>query len=275
MLSKRVMSLTGLLALMVFMCVSCASESVRSGGGGDDRFYKGQRAEIVDILRASREEMLNNNFDNAMAKANEAKEKSKVMKDDVMLFSSGSWVMAILVDADKPRSFIDNVPIELLESGNFESLYYGSLLVMYDINAFDLRGKDPLDALGFRLSGKTESEFATLFAEECKKKGDIKFANLVDTMFTSYFALLEASKDNDNNKVNEYKPKILDACDKIVSLTDDFKIFEGDNEGIFLMSRVYALYLKLVVVGFDRDMATYKKTAKKFAEFEALAMPKR
>ncbi|MBF0338499.1 MAG: hypothetical protein HQL05_11785 [Nitrospirae bacterium] len=283
MLAKPGTSITALLTLFVFMCVSCVSEAVRrEGGGGQERFYKGQQAEIVDLLRQSRQEMLNNNLDNAMSNILKAMEKSKAIKDDTMRLSCGFWVMVVLSNAGKPISIGDSVPIELLMSDNFESLFYGYLLVMYDINAFDLRGKDSLEMLyGLNISGKSKLEFGTLNAEELRKAGESKFAVLADSMLKSYKGLLEAFKNKDNNKVNEYKRKVADSCDKIVLLTDDYKMFQDDDKyeneevGIMMyMERILALQIKLIVAGSDRDMAAYEKAAKKYAEAFAMMMPK-
>ncbi|KJU85054.1 secreted protein [Candidatus Magnetobacterium bavaricum] len=276
MFSKSVTSSMTLLMLVVFLCVSCVSGSVRKDGAAQERFYTGQQAEIVEILRQSRQEMLNNNIDRALTLADEAMEKSKAIKDDVMRFSSGYCNMMILTHADRPRGLIDSVPRELLLSDNFETLSYGYLLVMYDINAFDLRVKDPLYMFsGYSRSGKSLLELGNSGAEELRKAGEVKFADLFETMFKSYNGLSEVSNDKNSDKVNEYKRKIIDSADKIVLLTDDFKLFERDNNGMFLMSRMFALYMKLVTVGFDKDMAGYDKAAKKYAEFSDMIMSTR
>ncbi len=280
MFPKSVMSLAGLLMLVVFLCVSCVSEPVRSeGGGGQERFYKGQRAEIVDLLRQSRQEMLNNNLDNAMANVLKAMDKSNAIKDDTMRLSCGFWVMVVLANAGKPIGIAESVPMELLMSDDFETLFYGYMLAMYDINVFDLSGKDPFEMLsGSSISGRSQFEFAASFNKEIRDAGEVKFADLVDNMLKSYRGLLEASKNKDNNKVNEYKRKAGNYCDKIVSFTDDLEMFKDDDKEevviMMYMERVFALQIKLVVTGFDRDMVAYEKTAKKYAEAFAMVMPK-
>ncbi|MBF0539099.1 MAG: hypothetical protein HQL03_12700 [Nitrospirae bacterium] len=204
-------------------------------------------------------------------------EKSKAMKDDVMRLSSAFWAMINLSDRNKDRYYLDYVPRELLIGDNLETLFYGYLLVMHDINAFDLRGEIPLEEfLTSYAPNKNIFEFGTLLAEGLKKAGEVKVANLVYTMFKSYSALIEASKDKDSAKVNEYKRKVIDSCDKILSLTDNPKMFERvfKEEGgvVLFMSRTHALYLKLVVVGFDKNMTAYEKTARKYAEVFAKVM---
>ncbi|KJU85053.1 secreted protein [Candidatus Magnetobacterium bavaricum] len=274
MLSKRVTSLTGLLTLMAFVCVSCVSEPVRKDGASQERFYTGQQAEVVDILRQSRQEMLNKNVDRALALTNAAMKKSEAMKDDVMRLSCGFWVMMILSNADEPGSLVDSIPKELLISDRFETLFYGYLLVMYDANAFDLRGKDLLEMFfASRESAGNQFEFGTLFTEELQKAGEAKLANMVDTMFKSYIALIKAYKDKDNNKIGEYKLKVIDSCDKVVSLMDDSKVHQDKKEEL-LVHRILALHIKLIVVGFDRDMPAYEQAARKHAEVFAMLMPR-
>ncbi|KJU82469.1 hypothetical protein MBAV_005338, partial [Candidatus Magnetobacterium bavaricum] len=183
------------------------------------------------------------------------------------------WNMMILTHADRPRSLIDSVPKELLLSDRFESLFYGYLLAMYDINAFDLRVKDPLEMFsGYSRSGMGLVELGNSGTEELRKAGEVKFAELFETMFKSYKELLEKSRDKDSDKVNEYKRKIIDSSDNIVLLTDDVNLFERDRTGMFLMSRMFALCMKLVTVGFDRDMPAYEKAAKKYAQFSDMIM---
>ncbi|MBF0317155.1 MAG: hypothetical protein HQL04_03190 [Nitrospirae bacterium] len=276
MFSKRVTSLAGLLTVVVFLCVSCASEPpVRKDGvGGQERFYTGQQAQIVDLLRESNEARLNNNFDKALAKANEALEKSKAVKDDVMRLSCGFWIMTILSDTDTPGNLTDFVPKELLISDRFEALFYGYLLVMYDINAFDLRGKDPSGVLFGSMPGNDMLKSGSVLVEELKKAGEVKLADLVDTLFKSYTALLKASKDRDGDKVNDYIRKVIDSCDKITLMADDPKLLERDKTGAFFMSRMFAMFIKLPVAGVDRDTVAYEKVAGKYAKFIAGVMPK-
>ncbi|KJU86955.1 secreted protein [Candidatus Magnetobacterium bavaricum] len=274
MLSKKVTSLTGLLTVVVFLCVSCLSEAVRKDGAAQGRFYTGQQAEIVDILRQSRQEMLSNNIDRALALANEAMEKSEAIKDDVMRLSCGFWVMMVLSNANEPGSLVDSIPKELLISDRFETLFYGYLLVMYDANAFDLRGKDLLDMFfASRESARNQFEFGALFTEELQKSGEAKLANMVDTMFKSYIGLIKAFKDKDPDKLNEYKRKVVDSCDNVVSLMNDSKVYEDKKEEL-LIHRILALHIKLIVVGFDRDMSAYEKVARKHAEAFAMFIPR-
>ncbi|KJU86956.1 secreted protein [Candidatus Magnetobacterium bavaricum] len=274
MLTRKVTSRTGLLTLVVFLCVSCVSEPVRKEGAGQKRFYEGQQAQIVDILRESNEARLNSNFDRALALANEAMEKSKGMKDDVMRLSCGFWIMTLLSEMDKPGGHTEAAPQELLVSAGFEGLFYGYLLVMYDINAFDLRGKDPSVALFGSMPGNDMLKSANVLVEELKKVGEVNLADLVDTLFKSYTALLKASKDKDGDKVKEYTRKVIDSCDKITLMTDDPKSLEKDKSGVFFMSKMLTMFVNLPVAAIDRDSVAYEKVARKYARFIASVMPK-
>ncbi|KJU85055.1 membrane or secreted protein [Candidatus Magnetobacterium bavaricum] len=274
MLSTSVTRLTVLSIVVVFVCVSCVSESVRKEGGGQKRFYDGQQARIVDILRESNEARLNNNFDRALALANEAMEKSTTTKDDIMRLSCGFWIMTLLSETDKQGGPTDAVPNELLVSAGFESLFYGYLLVMYDINAFDLRGKDPSGVLFGSMPGNNMIKSGSIVIAELKKTGEVNFADLIDSLIKSYTALLKAYKDKDADKTAEYTRKVIGFCDDIALLTDDPKLSERDKNGLFFMSRMFAMFIKLPVAAVDRDSAAYEKVAGKYAKFVAGVMPK-
>ncbi|MBF0537534.1 MAG: hypothetical protein HQL03_04675 [Nitrospirae bacterium] len=263
MFSKRVKSLIGLLTLVMFIGVSCVSEPVRTDGdGAEKRFYKGQRATIIDILRESREEMLNNNLDKAMAKATEAREKGEVMKDNLMRFSSTLWISMISMlkkDTTKP---VDYSSMDFLKGEDFETLFRDYLFVMYDLNAFDLRDKRLIGALlSFHLSDKELIEKGSSIADGIRKGGEITLADLVETLFKSYAGLIKGTIDQDGSNINDYKRRIVSSSDEIVSLTDNPKM---DKE-MSTVLKILALYLKLIVVGSDRDMAAYEMTAKRFA----------
>ncbi|KJU86957.1 secreted protein [Candidatus Magnetobacterium bavaricum] len=261
MLSKRITSLTGLLTLVMFVCVSCVSEPVRSGGG-QDRFYRGQRAMIIDILRESREEMLNNNLDRAKALATEAKEKSEANKDNLMRLSCTLWMSMISMLMKDTKKPVDYSSMDFLKDEDFETLFSGYLLVMYDLNAFDLKDKRLLEALlNLRLSDKELIDKGNLIAQGLRKGGEGRLADLVEALFKSYAGLIKAATDHNSSDVSQYKRKILNASDEIVSLTDNPRMPKEMSNVL----RMFALYLKLIVVGSDRDMETYEKTAKKFA----------
>ncbi|MBF0338497.1 MAG: hypothetical protein HQL05_11775 [Nitrospirae bacterium] len=262
MFSKRVTSLIVLLTLMVFTVVSCVSEPVRTSGGGQELFYKGQRATLIDILRESRQEMLNNNLDKAIAKATEAKQQSEASKDNLMRFSSTLWISMLSLlnkDTKKPVAY---PAMEFLKDEDFETLFRDYLLVMYDLNAFDLKDKRLIGVLmSFQLSDRELIEKGSAIADGLKKGGEGKLADLVATLFKSYAGLIKGVTDQDGNNVSLYKRKIISTSDEIVSLTDDPKM----EQEMSTVLRILALYLKLIVVGSDRDMDTYEKTAKKFA----------
>ncbi|MBF0608292.1 MAG: hypothetical protein SFH39_03650 [Candidatus Magnetobacterium sp. LHC-1] len=270
MLSRSVTSLTGLLMLVVFLCVSCASGPAHKGTT-QERFYKGQQAEIVDLLRQSNQERLNNNIDKAIDKANEAMEKSTAIKDDTMRLSCGFWITTI---RGNPGG-IDSVPGELLKGDKFETLFYGYLLVMYDINAFDLRGNDPLGVLFGSMSGNDLMKSGAGLVLASRQAGDVTLADLVETMLTSYTDLLAASRDKNEDKVSEYTHKVLDTCDRITALADDPKALKSSRKDEFaFMARMFTLFVKLPVAGVDADMVAYEKAAKQYAKFVASVMPK-
>ncbi|KJU82986.1 secreted protein [Candidatus Magnetobacterium bavaricum] len=261
MFSKRITSITCLLTLVVFVCVSCVSAPVRSGGG-QERFYKGQRAGVIDILRESREEMLNGNLDRAKTLATEAKEKSETNKDNVMRLSCTLWMSMISMLMKDTKKPVDYSSMDFLKDEDFETLFRGYLLVMYDLNAFDLKDKRlPGALLNLSLSDKELIDKGNLIADGLRKGGQGRLADLVEVLFKSYAGLIKTATDHNSSDVSQYKRKILSASDEIVSLTDNPMMAKEMSSVL----KMLALYLKLIVVGSDRDMETYEKTAKKFA----------
>ncbi|WP_218254213.1 hypothetical protein, partial [Candidatus Magnetobacterium casense] len=143
-----------------------------------------------------------------------------------------------------------------------ETLFGDYLLVMYDLNAFDLKDKRLISSLmNLQLSDKELIEKGRSIADGIRKGGEGELGDLVETLFKSYAGLIKGTTEQDGNNVGEYKRKIISASDEIVSLTDNPRM----EQEMSAVLRILALYLKLIVVGSDRDMDTYEKTAKKFA----------
>ncbi|MBF0342902.1 MAG: hypothetical protein HQL06_01600 [Nitrospirae bacterium] len=266
MFSKGLTSLIGLLTSITFLCVSCAAPVQTSAPShtsiGEERFHKGERAVIIDILRQSRDEMLNKNLDMALNTANLAKEKSEALQDNLMRYSSTLWASMIALLMKNTAKAVDYSSMDYLKDENIENLFYNYLLVMYDLNAFDLKDKRLINTLlSFQLSDKDLISKGSMIADGLRKGGETKLADLIEKLFKSYAGLIKGTIDQDSSSLVVNKRKTMESADEIVSITETQKM----EKEMSTVLKVLALYIKLIVVGSERDMALYEKTAKRFA----------
>ncbi|KJU81950.1 membrane protein [Candidatus Magnetobacterium bavaricum] len=264
MFSRRLSILTGLLTCVIFMCTSCGLHFVHTSD--EERFYKGERANIIDILRDSRDDMLNRDFDNALAKAYKAKKKSEDMNDHLMTMVSAAFINGIFVLMGDPGKYLMEVAkynTKCIKEEGVQNCFYNILLIAYDIGSFNLYSdKRIIDIMRlFQLPDLDLLYKDDFIITDLLEAGEYRLANLYKSLFKSMRLLSKSIIDQDVENIIEYKRKVRNICDEILLIVNNKK----SNIASDFMLKFIASFFKLYVVGMDKDIITYEKTARELA----------